>query len=51
MLSQLSKELSATGFKKETAKAGQIAMDLVSRTLYQTGRVKSRKPSMTNYPA
>ena len=26
-------------------------MDLVKRTLYQTGRVKFKKPSITNYPA
>lgn len=37
--------------KKETQRAGTIAMDLVMRTLCHTGKVKSKKPSMTNWPA
>ena len=28
-----------------------IATDRVSKTLFQTGSVKSKNPSMTNYPA
>ena len=39
------------GPKKEIAKAGVIAIDLVNRTLFQTGNFKFRKPSITNYPA
>ena len=37
--------------KKETARAGKIAMDLVRRTLFHTGIWKFRKPSITNCPA
>jgi hypothetical protein len=33
---------------KETQRAGKIAMDLVIVTLYQTGNLISRKPSITN---
>lgn len=51
MLSQVSRLTSYSWPKKDTARAGKIAMDLVNRTLFQTGRVKSRKPSITNCPA
>lgn len=37
-----------SGLKNVTQIAGTIAMDLVSSTLCQMGKVKSRKPSMTN---
>lgn len=37
--------------KNRTHIAGTIATDLVIITLYHTGNLKSRKPSMTNCPA
>ena len=37
-------------FKKVTMTAGTIAMDLVTNTLYHTGNLMFRKPSITNYP-
>ena len=36
---------------KITIIVGTIAIDLVIRTLCQTGKVKFRNPSMTNWPA
>ena len=36
---------------KATMMAGKIAIKRVTRTLFQTGRWISKKPSMTNCPA
>lgn len=43
--------VSVSGLKKVTQMAGTMAMDLVSKTRCQIGSVKSRKPSITNWPA
>lgn len=40
--------VSAFAFKKVTQMAGMIAMKRVSSTRYQIGRVKFKKPSITN---
>ena len=37
--------------EKQAASAGTIAIDLVTKTLCHTGSVKSRNPSITNWPA
>ena len=40
-----------SGLTNEIIKAGMIAMERVKITLYQIGKVKSRNPSITNWPA
>lgn len=51
MFKKLSSWFNLSLLKNATPRAGMIATDLVRSTLYQTGRVKSKKPSMTNCPA
>lgn len=50
MLSHVSRSVTGPKSRKRIPNAGTIAIDLVSKTLYQTGNLMFRNPSITNWP-